>query len=150
MNERPARPNKDHTNYQDRAEQYMDWVDTEIKNRAVRNHQLANRLNDADRRIAELEQRITDLETRNKNLVKALSDSGPIKKIVDKLEATEQRNQELETENAEYKASFDLRWKADMRAIKKWHDAGGDKMMWPDHADLCVWLIDRITERGGR
>lgn len=38
-------------------------------------------------------------------------------------------------------AGFDLRWNADMRAIERWHAAGGHKLTWPDHADLVVWLV---------
>lgn len=46
--------------------------------------------------------------------------------------------------------SFDVRWRADMRAIKRWQQANpGNDLVWPDHADLCVWLMDsRHTERG--
>lgn len=45
----------------------------------------------------------------------------------------------------ERQASFDLRWKADMRAIKAWQAAHpGKERTWPDHADLCVWLMDEI------
>lgn len=54
----------------------------------------------------------------------------------------------MHTELAERDQSFDIRWNADMRAIKKWHDAGGDPMTWPDHADLCVWLMERIAHLG--
>lgn len=56
------------------------------------------------------------------------------------------RVEELEGEKAEHDASFDLRWKADMRAIKRWqksHPKWQD--VWPDHADLCVWLLERIA-----
>jgi aspartyl/asparaginyl beta-hydroxylase (cupin superfamily) len=58
--------------------------------------------------------------------------------------AHEQRVGELERELAEMKASFDLRWKADMRAIKKWQAETGRTMEWPDHADLCVWLMGKL------
>lgn len=51
----------------------------------------------------------------------------------------------LKTDQEEHDQSFDIRWKADMRAIKKWHEAGGDPMTWPDHADLCVWLMLRLV-----
>lgn len=45
----------------------------------------------------------------------------------------------------ELQASFDLRWKADMRAIKRWQEANpGRENIWPDSADLCVWLIGEI------
>lgn len=38
--------------------------------------------------------------------------------------------------------TFDFRWKADRRAIKRWQDATGKKLTWPDHADLVVWLLE--------
>ncbi|MFH1744271.1 MAG: hypothetical protein ABIH23_35160 [bacterium] len=50
---------------------------------------------------------------------------------------------ELEAEVADYEATFDLRWKADMRAIKRWREAHpGNDLVQPDHADLCVWLME--------
>jgi hypothetical protein len=44
----------------------------------------------------------------------------------------------------ETESSFDLRWKADQRAIKKWQEATGKATEWPDHADLCVWLLEQL------
>jgi hypothetical protein len=41
--------------------------------------------------------------------------------------------------------SFQVRWEADMRAIQRWRAAHPDKandLVWPDHADLTVWLMD--------
>ncbi len=55
------------------------------------------------------------------------------------LDAANQRVEELE-------ASFDLRWDSDMRAIKQWQAATGEELKWPNHADLCVWLMQRIAE----
>jgi hypothetical protein len=52
----------------------------------------------------------------------------------------------LKAENDELQTSFDLRWKADMRAIKKWQEKTGRELVWPDHADLCVWLMDELKE----
>jgi hypothetical protein len=44
---------------------------------------------------------------------------------------------------AELTATFDLRWKADIRAIKRWQAAHpGNELTWPDHADLVVWLME--------
>lgn len=38
---------------------------------------------------------------------------------------------------------FDLRWDADMRAIKLWQEAHpGNDLVWPDHVDLVVWLME--------
>jgi len=48
----------------------------------------------------------------------------------------------------ELEKSFDLRWEADMRAIKKWQEAGGDELTWPDHADLCVCLMEQNDKKG--
>ncbi len=42
-----------------------------------------------------------------------------------------------------YEHTFDLRWKADMRAIDRWQQAHpGTDHVWPDHTDLCVWLME--------
>jgi hypothetical protein len=43
---------------------------------------------------------------------------------------------------ADNQASFDLRWEADMRAIKRWQESSGKVLVWPDHTDLCVWLLE--------
>lgn len=54
----------------------------------------------------------------------------------------EKRIKAMEAERDEQSASFELRWKADMRAIKAWQAANpGNELVWPDHADLCVWLL---------
>lgn len=45
---------------------------------------------------------------------------------------------------AEMTAGFNLRWKADMRAIKRWQAATGRDLVWPDHADLVVWLLEQL------
>lgn len=46
---------------------------------------------------------------------------------------------------ADLERSFDLRWNADMRAIKRWQAAHpGNDLVWPDHADLVVWLLDQL------
>lgn len=51
----------------------------------------------------------------------------------------------LEAELADLQRSFDLRWNADMRAIKRWQAAGPNReLTWPDHADLVVWLLERL------
>jgi hypothetical protein len=54
-----------------------------------------------------------------------------------------------EVELKELRATFNLRWAADMRAIKRWQKAHpGNDLTWPDHADMVVWLlgeVDRAT-----
>ena len=46
----------------------------------------------------------------------------------------------------DYDFSFSLRWKADMRAIKKWQKKHGKELTWPDHTDLCMWLMEQLDE----
>lgn len=42
-------------------------------------------------------------------------------------------------------ATFDLRWKADMRAIARWRAANpGNDLVMPGHADLVVWLLEQL------
>lgn len=44
-------------------------------------------------------------------------------------------------------ATFDLRWKADIRAIKMWREANpGNDLVMPDHADLVCWLLDELSK----
>jgi hypothetical protein len=48
----------------------------------------------------------------------------------------------------EHEQSFNLRWKADMRAIRRWQEAHpGNDLTWPDHADLCVWLLEQLETK---
>ncbi len=50
----------------------------------------------------------------------------------------------LRNELKEMEATFDLRWKAGMRAIKRWQKEHPNKVnIWPDHADLVVWLLEQ-------
>lgn len=55
----------------------------------------------------------------------------------------------LEASNREA-ASFELRHRADMRAIARWQAATGRDMEWPDHSDLVVWLLERLEVAEGR
>ena len=57
------------------------------------------------------------------------------------------RINELQQSLNDYERLFQLRWQADMRAIKMWQAANpGNDLVWPDHADLCVWLMGRVKE----
>ncbi len=52
-----------------------------------------------------------------------------------------------ERERDDLQASFSLRWKADMRAIKRWQEKHPKRdKVWPDHADLVVWLLEGWEE----
>lgn len=55
----------------------------------------------------------------------------------------EWENERLQKDNDDFQSSFDLRHKADMRAIKRWQAETGKDLAWPDHADLCVWLLEK-------
>ena len=49
--------------------------------------------------------------------------------------------------SAEMQRTFDIRWNADMRAIKRWQAAHpGNDLTWPDHADLVVWLMEQLDQ----
>jgi hypothetical protein len=53
----------------------------------------------------------------------------------------------LLAEARELRAGFELRWKADLRAVERWRAAGpGRELTMPDHADLCVWLLEKLAE----
>ena len=53
---------------------------------------------------------------------------------------------ECEQDLADLKAVFDLCYEADMRAIKKWQDATGKSLVWPDSANLTGWLLEQIDK----
>ena len=56
---------------------------------------------------------------------------------MDEIQALKDRIADLEAVPA-------LRWDANMRAIKRWQEAHpGNDLIWPNHADLCVWCIQR-------
>lgn len=51
-------------------------------------------------------------------------------------------------ERVEHELSFELRWQADMRAIARWQAAHpGNDLVWPDHTDLLVWLLDQVERK---
>lgn len=47
-------------------------------------------------------------------------------------------------EVASLQNTFDLMWKADMRAIKLWQAATGRDHVWPDRAKTTLWLLERL------
>lgn len=64
-----------------------------------------------------------------------------ISEYVGKIRPTDSDERELE-------AVFEARWKADQRAIKMWQEANpGNDLVWPDHGDMVVWLLERLDER---
>jgi hypothetical protein len=61
-----------------------------------------------------------------------------------RLESLARRITKLEQELSELQETFDIRWNADMRAIKLWQKKTGRKNVWPDHVDLVVFLMERL------
>lgn len=61
--------------------------------------------------------------------------------VIDELRAEIEK---LKKQLADEAASFELRWQADMRAIKRWQKATGKTKVWPDHADLCLYLMEEL------
>lgn len=61
----------------------------------------------------------------------------------DAIKAAE-RLKDLSASVEELQSVFDLRYKADMRAIERWQEKTGRKYVWPDHADLTVWLLEQL------
>ncbi len=56
--------------------------------------------------------------------------------------------QPVDPDEKEMQAIFNLRWKADMRAIKIWQKAHPDSPIdWPDHADMVVWLLEQLDDK---
>lgn len=51
---------------------------------------------------------------------------------------------------AELDKTFRLRWAADMRAIARWQAEHGNTLIWPDHADLCVWLMEQLEAKNDK
>lgn len=72
----------------------------------------------------------------------------PADYVEDAIEA-EGKVAELTKELAERDASFDLRWKADMRAIARWREESPVErdLLWPDHADKVVWLMGQLEAK---
>ena len=56
--------------------------------------------------------------------------------IRDLIQVTEERD--------ELQQLFNLQWRADQRAIKRWQAAHpGNDLVWPDHTNMVVWLMEQ-------
>lgn len=53
---------------------------------------------------------------------------------------------EVERERADLQATFALSFQAARLAIARWREATGSEHVWPDSANLMVWLMDRLVE----
>jgi hypothetical protein len=53
----------------------------------------------------------------------------------------------LREEVMELESTFNLRHKADMRAIQMWREAHpGKELTMPDHADMVIWLLQKLQD----
>lgn len=53
----------------------------------------------------------------------------------------------LQEEVEDLQRTFDLQWAADMRATKRWRDAGEARdLTLPDRADLVVFLLEKLED----
>jgi hypothetical protein len=53
---------------------------------------------------------------------------------------------EIREELKEREQAFDRRWAADQRGIKRWQEATGKTMEWPDQAELIEWLLHQLDQ----
>lgn len=73
----------------------------------------------------------------------ALFDAGAVDKIRAAFATLQAERDAAVAERDELQQTFDLRWDANMRAIRRWQEAHpGNDLVWPDHADLVVWLLE--------
>jgi len=84
-----------------------------------------------DKRITELQADMEELEAQNASLEKLTF-------------RTESQLEAAQKEIDDFQHSFNIRWDADMRAIKRWQQATGNELTWPDHADMVVWLLEQL------
>lgn len=67
---------------------------------------------------------------------------------MNEIEALKTEITDLKEEIAELEAIFDLRWKADMRAIERWREGHPERSrVMPDHADMVVWLLEQLDKK---
>lgn len=67
-----------------------------------------------------------------------------LQKARDQIAQLQRKLAEAKAEAADHDASFDLRWRADIRATERWRgDDPAKQLRMPDHTDLCVWLLEQ-------
>jgi hypothetical protein len=77
--------------------------------------------------------------------IEAYMRAGDSRKEYDEIQMSHLRNemQAARDERDDLQRVFDLQWKADQRAIKRWQEAHpGNDLVWPDRADMVVWLME--------
>lgn len=70
-----------------------------------------------------------------------------VEELIDDYESRGDAVGMLVQENTDQRQTIALIHKASMRGIKMWQEKTGRDMVWPDHGDLCEWLLDEIDKR---
>lgn len=71
--------------------------------------------------------------------------------VLNALDAARSRAEAAEEERDDLQRTFDLRWDADMRAVRRWQaEATGRALTWPDRADMVVWLLEKLDAAEAR
>ena len=61
----------------------------------------------------------------------------------EELKVARARIAELEAEQAEHEASFNLNWEAEMRGVALWRARNpGNDLIMPDKGEMVAWLLD--------
>lgn len=72
--------------------------------------------------------------------------SGLFKETAAMLRRLHARAEAAERERDDLQSTFNVRWQADMRAIKRWQaESKGRDLKWPDHVDLVCWLAEQLA-----
>lgn len=66
----------------------------------------------------------------------------------DLIEEMRERMREAEENAIELQRLFQARWHADMRATNIWQRETGRRGVWPDHADMVLWLLQKLDAHG--
>ena len=63
----------------------------------------------------------------------------------EELKVARARIAELEAEQAEHEASFNLNWEAEMRGVALWREGNpGHDLVMPDKGEMVAWLLDEM------
>lgn len=78
--------------------------------------------------------------------IRSVLGAHPSRKVLENLV---QRYRWLENELKDLEASFDFRWKADMRAIERWKKENPEDRShkWPDHVNLVLFLMSELEKK---
>ncbi len=96
------------------------------------------------RQLATLRQQVETLTAERDEMLRRIGANETAQLLTKAVEVQCQATLDAIAEREELQATFDLRWKADQRAIKLWQKQTGQTLVWPDHAELCCWLLKQL------